>query len=355
MSGTDLLAVLLESKSAPLPNRIYKPKKLVDLTVGKKMSIGCNSAFGKSKYCVGRSLGFGAVRSSGLALVLLLLSVASRAQTLDFEGIGTITGPPFDVVTMGFKVQAFLTQGAPEPIIRPANLSPNGTDMYAICGFCADSGGFNLFATDGSAFSLVSIDLGGFGNTADEFDFTLTGYTLTGGIVTEMLTLTVVEGVQTLVLGAGWNNLTSVTVSVDNAGNAGFSGSVYDNIELADPPLAVSIDVLPGSSANNVYPNKTGKLPVAVLSSAEFDATQVNPATLKFGSSEASPSDPAVIADIDGVFGNDTSVRFRVEETGIFCDDTEVTLVGETYAGEAFAGADSIDASDCETGGCHPY
>jgi hypothetical protein len=290
-----------------------------------------------------------------IAFLLLVFSSSVQAETIDFEGIGTITGPPFDVVSMGYTVQQTMNEGTPEPIIRAASISPNGTDLYGICGFCADMTGFNLYANDGSTFNLVSIDLGGFGNAADEFDFTLTGYTATGGTLTESLTISVPEGMQTLVLDTIWQNLSSVTVLVNNVGNAGFSGSAYDNIVLAPGPTTVVIDVLPDDSTNVVYPNQTGKLPVAVLSSADFDAVQVDPATLKFGMGEATQTDAVVIADVDGQFGDDTIAKFKVQESGIFCADTEVTLTGETYAGEQFTGTGSIDASECKTGGCHAY
>lgn len=290
-----------------------------------------------------------------LPLLALVTGSAVQAETIDFEGIGTIAGPPYDVVSQGYRVQQVLTPGSPEPIIRPASLSPNGTDVYAICGFCAQISGFNLFREDGATFNLVSIDLGGFGNAADEFDFTITGYPVGRLEGEQSLTVSVPQGMQTVTFDAGWRNLASVTVLVNNAGNVGFSGSAYDNIVLADGPLAVSIDVLPGNAANKVYPNKAGKLPVAVLSSAEFDATQVDPATMTFGFGEATPAAPLVISNVDGAFGPDATTRFLVEESGIFCDDTEVTLNGETYAGEAFSGTGSIDASDCQTGGCHPY
>jgi hypothetical protein len=130
----------------------------------------------------------------------------------------------------------------------------------------------------------------------------------------------------------------------------GSLGATY----FALAPVVV-IDVLPGNSANKVYPNKSGKLPVAIMSSAEFSAAQVDPATLEFGSAKASPTGTPAIDDIDGQFGDDTEVKFKVQESGIFCDDTEVTLSGETYAGDIFAGTDSIDASNCVSGGCHPY
>jgi hypothetical protein len=119
--------------------------------------------------------------------------------------------------------------------------------------------------------------------------------------------------------------------------------------------LVVEIDVLPGDAANKIYPNKGGKFPVAVLSGATFDATQVDPSTVKFGLGEAVPANPPIISNVDGFHGDDTTLKFLTEDTGIFCNDTEVTLSGETYTGEAFTGTDVIDASDCVDGGCHPY
>jgi len=91
------------------------------------------------------------------------------------------------------------------------------------------------------------------------------------------------------------------------------------------------------------------------MSSDEFDATQINPASLKFGVGEAAPaSTPFTNANIDGLFGPDFTVRYQVSESGIACNDTEVTLIGETYSGEAFTGTDAINATQCEAG-CHEY
>jgi hypothetical protein len=48
-------------------------------------------------------------------------------------------------------------------------------------------------------------------------------------------------------------------------------------------------------------------------------------------------------------------VRFDMQDTGIFCNDVEVSLTGETDLGEVIIGTDVIDATQCVTGGCHPY
>jgi len=60
------------------------------------------------------------------------------------------------------------------------------------------------------------------------------------------------------------------------------------------------------------------------------------------------------IRDVDGLHGPDTVAKFRVPESGIQCNDTDVSLTGETYAGDIITGSDSIDATECETG-CHAY
>jgi hypothetical protein len=114
----------------------------------------------------------------------------------------------------------------------------------------------------------------------------------------------------------------------------------------------VAIDVEPADPNNLVYPNKSGKIPVLLKSSPEFDANQIEPNKLRFGpagaTKVAAPTYPA------GEHGTDMLVKFRVQDSGIFCNDTEVVLTGETFAGEVFGVTDDIDATNCEEGGCHP-
>ena len=135
------------------------------------------------------------------------------------------------------------------------------------------------------------------------------------------------------------------------------TGGVVNAFAAIDglPVTLTAIDVLPGDSANVVYPNQSGKLPVAVLSSATFDAAQVDPATVRFGAGQAAPTDPPVISNVDGEHGLDTMVNFQVAESGIACNDTDVSLSGETYSGEHFIAEDAIDATQCDEGGCHAY
>jgi len=161
-------------------------------------------------------------------------------------------------------------------------------------------------------------------------------------------------------LGAGASTSATLslgvhTITATSTDSGGLPGSAQITVTITEVPRVVSIDVLPGDSANVVLPNKAGNLPVAVLSSADFDASTVDPDSLRFGLGEATRTGDVEISDVDGQFGNDTTVRFPVQDSGIFCNDTEVSMYGETLAGSPITGTGSIDATQCETGQCHAY
>jgi lysophospholipase L1-like esterase len=126
-------------------------------------------------------------------------------------------------------------------------------------------------------------------------------------------------------------------------------------------PVQLTIDVDPWNNANKVFPVSDLLISVAIMGSntasgdaVDFDATQINPASLKLGLGEAQNVAIPWVVNIDSDSNTDMIFGFWTQDTGIFCDDEEVTIVGETYAGESFTGTDTIDASDCITVNCHP-
>jgi hypothetical protein len=127
-----------------------------------------------------------------------------------------------------------------------------------------------------------------------------------------------------------------------------------DNIVVDTGRWDIEIDVLPGDEANVVYPNIGGKLPIAILSSAEFDATQVYVPGLKINLQE-NVAELVGVENVDGLHGPDMVTKFSVQSSAIFCDDTEVSITGYTNNGDYISGVGAIDATQCETGGCHPY
>jgi len=117
---------------------------------------------------------------------------------------------------------------------------------------------------------------------------------------------------------------------------------------------AVLIDIRPSSSVNRVFPETTRIINVAVLSTSvadgeeeDFDATQVDPDSLRFGIGEAANVVIPRVSDVDGDSDNDVIFGFNTQETGIVCGDTEASLTGKTYSGSVFAGVDSVVTVEC--------
>lgn len=111
---------------------------------------------------------------------------------------------------------------------------------------------------------------------------------------------------------------------------------------------SVIIDIKPGSERNPINLRSKGNTPVAILTSDTFDATQVNWESVRFGPSGATERHHRIhVTDVDGDGDMDAKLHFKTRDTGISCGDTEATLTGETFAGDAFSGADTIKTVKC--------
>lgn len=111
-------------------------------------------------------------------------------------------------------------------------------------------------------------------------------------------------------------------------------GSGMDDMDLTVEFLAIGIDIKPGGTPNPVNLKSKGVVPVAILSSADFDATTIDPATVTLGN-DANPDTPvamrkngtyhAAVEDVneDGLL--DLVVKFRVPELVANGDLTEAT------------------------------
>ena len=81
---------------------------------------------------------------------------------------------------------------------------------------------------------------------------------------------------------------------------------------------------------------------MAILTTENFNATIVDHAMVVFeGATEMHGKRHEADADGDGDI--DLMFHFRQNETSLTCDSTEATLTGETFSGDRFIGADSID------------
>jgi len=126
-------------------------------------------------------------------------------------------------------------------------------------------------------------------------------------------------------------------------------------------PLAhdeVAIDIKPGSDPNAINPNSRGVIPVAILTTSiapcdvlNFDATTVDPLSVKFGPGQATESHgKGHIEDADGDGDLDLVLHFKTQQSGIQCGDTEASLVGTTFGGQEIAGTDAIQTVGCGSG-----
>jgi hypothetical protein len=113
---------------------------------------------------------------------------------------------------------------------------------------------------------------------------------------------------------------------------------------------AVQIDIRPGDSENRINPRSNGEIRVAILTSDSFDATEVDPTTVRFGrtGTEAAPVH-FDLKDVDRDGNTDIVLRFRIQQTGIACGDTSAALTGRTFGGQLITGSDSIRTVGCGT------
>jgi glucose/arabinose dehydrogenase len=104
--------------------------------------------------------------------------------------------------------------------------------------------------------------------------------------------------------------------------------------------IAINPTALPAAPINT---KSQGVTPVAILSSSTFDATTVDPATVRFGATgtEAS-SAQAAVEDVNRDGRPDLVLRFDTQRCGFTPATTTATLTGTTRGGQAIQGAGAI-------------
>lgn len=108
------------------------------------------------------------------------------------------------------------------------------------------------------------------------------------------------------------------------------------------------IDIKPGGVPNSINPRSNGVIPVAILTTPDFDATQVDPLSVRFGPGGAIEAHgKGHLEDVDGDGDIDLVLHFRTEEAAIPCGSTQASLTGETFAGRRVEGSDSVKTSGC--------
>lgn len=111
---------------------------------------------------------------------------------------------------------------------------------------------------------------------------------------------------------------------------------------VALPPIEieVEIDIKPGSDPNSINLGSKGVVPVAVLTTDDFDASTVDPTTVEFAGASLVRW---TMEDVDSDGDMDLLFHFKTQELELDKDSTEATLTGETYGGNPIEGTDTVN------------
>jgi len=115
---------------------------------------------------------------------------------------------------------------------------------------------------------------------------------------------------------------------------------LYNQIYTLQPTL-VSVDIKPGSYPNSINLGSKGVVPVAVLTTSEFDASTVDPSTVVFAGAY-----PVrwVMQDVDYDGDMDMLFFFKTQDlTSLSSASTDATLTGATYIGQPIQGTDTVN------------
>src|SRR5262249_50726369 len=116
-------------------------------------------------------------------------------------------------------------------------------------------------------------------------------------------------------------------------------------------PPVIKIDVEPGILPNRINPKSKRPIRVAILTTNAFDATTVNPLSVKFGPKGATVVDgQSHMKDVDKDGDLDLVLQFRTQQTGITCGTLSASLTGQTFDGQSIMGSDSIKTIGCNPG-----
>jgi len=112
--------------------------------------------------------------------------------------------------------------------------------------------------------------------------------------------------------------------------------------------MQVPIDVKPGDTPTTIERDRGGHLPVAILSTAQFDALTVDPTTVRVGptGTEAEPA-RTVQGDVNGDDRVDLQVLVRVPDLQITCATKVIKLTGKTMSGTDIEGSEAVTVDGC--------
>lgn len=164
-------------------------------------------------------------------------------------------------------------------------------------------------------------------------------------------TSVVVDDEEDLVVGAGGLRLSdqktqALQALIDQHGATSIYMSIALNggsVEVFSSVQAVPIDIKPDGVPNTLNPRSHGVVPIAILTTEQFDATSIDLTSLRFGvTGKEAAVLRAVFDDVDDDGDTDLLVFFRSLDTAIDCETLFTYISGLTTTGVSIAGTDSV-------------
>jgi hypothetical protein len=151
-------------------------------------------------------------------------------------------------------------------------------------------------------------------------------------------------------LQAGTNTLVTVVRNYYQSGGSTTSnptGLIYEAVITYDCPIQVQIDIKPGSDPNCFNNDDHGVIPVAILGSADFDVTQIDPGSVNLDSLAVKAVGKgnkllAHIEDVNGDGWDDLVVQIQDQDEAFTSGSGTAKITGQLWDGTPFEGSDSI-------------
>jgi len=189
------------------------------------------------------------------------------------------------------------------------NLYPGGRVEYAI------------YAYEGSTINIFGGQLGYLG-----FIWLVNGMPSVTVYGTDFAVGGVPLGVDVTAFTPGYANPGNILTGIYGSGDL-FSLKFYSSVPVQLKVLRpeMEIDIKPGSDMNPINLKSQGVVPVAILTTVQFDAKTIDPSTVQFA--DAKPIH-WTLEDIDRDGDDDMLLHFKTQELNLTEDSTEATLTG---------------------------
>ena len=148
-----------------------------------------------------------------------------------------------------------------------------------------------------------------------------------------------------------------VAMGINNDGVIVGWGASFGLLWTPLPLLMVQIDIMPGTFPNTIHLSSKGNVPVAILSTRDFDARTVDPLTVTLRAGPAVPAsyvllkaDGKPIVEFEDVNKDrrlDLVVHFDPQSLHVPIGDSSMTLTGATFTRSlAIEGTDSVHVTE---------